>query len=156
MEPMTTLIGPSVLDPSLCISDLKTKRKSSVVQELIARAHETGAVRDAVLLRETVLLRERWCVTAVGKGVAVPNARSIAIEQPRIVIGRSRKGIDWDAPDGQPVQVVLLVLSPAEATEEAHTDRVVRATALTRQQRNRARLLDAVDASDVAELFHSS
>ncbi len=150
---MTTLIGPSVLDPSLCISDLKTKRRASVIHELVARAHAAGGVRNVDALCETLALRERWFGTGVGKGVAVPHARSIAVIEPRLVIGRSRRGIDWDAPDGLAVQLVLLVLSPAEASEDAHIDRVARATTLTRLHRNRARLIEAADAGAVADLL---
>ena len=150
---MTTLISPSVLDPSLCISDLKTKRRASAIQELVARVHAAGGVRNGEALCDTLVLRERWFGTGVGKGVAVPHARSIAVIEPRLVVGRSRKGIDWEAPDGLPVQLVLLVLSPSETSEDAHIDRVARAMTLTRLTRNRARLMDADDPGAVADLL---
>jgi len=153
MEPMTTTVGPSVLDPSLCISDLKTKRKHSVLHELVAHAGRAGAVRDAALLCDTLLLRERLFGTGIGKGVAVPHARSIGVIVPRLLVGRSPKGVEWDSPDGVAVQVVLLVLSPAEASEDAHVARVARATLLTRLHRNRSKLLLAEHANEVAELL---
>jgi mannitol/fructose-specific phosphotransferase system IIA component (Ntr-type) len=85
--------------------------------------------------------------------VAVPNARSIAVVSPRLLVGRSRKGVEWETPDGVAVQVVLLVLSPAEASEESHVDRIARATSLTRLHRNRSKLLLAVRADEVAEML---
>jgi mannitol/fructose-specific phosphotransferase system IIA component (Ntr-type) len=153
MEPMTTMIGPSVLDPSLCISDLKTKRKHSVLHELVAHAERAGGVRDVALLCDTLLLRERLLGTGIGKGVAVPHARSVGVIAPRLVVGRSQRGVEWESPDGVAVQVVLLVLSPAEASEDAHIARIVRATTLTRLHRNRSKLMLAEHANEVAELL---
>lgn len=153
MEPMTTLLGPSVLDPSLYISDLKTRRKAAVLAELVTRAHVAGVVRNADVLRETLLLRERVGGSAIGKGVAVPHARSIGVVDARFVIARSRRGIEWDAADGVPVQLVLLVLSPSESSEEAHAELVARAAGVGRLQRHRQRLLDASAFDGVLQVF---
>jgi len=150
---MTTQIGPLVLDPSLYISDLKLRRKPAVLQEFVTLASRAGAVREPAVLRETLLLRERLFGTAIGKGVAVPHACSIAVAEPRLVIARSRRGIDWDAPDGQPVHLVLLALSPADAGDGAHAEFVSRAAAIGRLQRNRTRLLQAVAFDEVADVF---
>ena len=150
---MTTQIGPLLLDPSLYIAELKLRRKPAVLQEFVAHATRAGAVREPQVLRETLLLRERLFGTAIGKGVAVPHARSIAVAESRLLIARSRRGIDWDAADGLPVHLVMLVLSPAEVGDEAHADFVCRAAGLGRLQRNRTRLLEAQAFKDVVEVF---
>jgi mannitol/fructose-specific phosphotransferase system IIA component (Ntr-type) len=150
---MTTLIGPSVLDPSLYIPDLKTKRKSSVLQELVARAHAAGAVRVPEVLRDTLLLRERLAASGIGKGVAVPHARSIAVVEPRLVIARSRRGVEWEAADEVPIQLVFLVLSPAETGEDGHATFVAHAASVSRLQKNRSRLLEAEEFAAVADVF---
>ena len=153
MAPMTTLIAPSVLDPSLYIPDLKTKRKASVLQELVTLAHGARAVREPEVLRDTLSLRERLACSGIGKGVALPHARSIAVVEPRLVIGRSLRGVAWEAADGVDVQLVVLVLSPAEASEDAHATFVAHAASVTRLQRNRARILEAEEFGAVAGLF---
>src|SRR5262245_11197048 len=134
---MTTLIGPAVLDPSLYISELKLRRKPAVLEELVAHATRAGAVCEPGVLRETLLLKERLFGSGIGKGVAVPHARSIAVTEQRLVIARSRRGVTWDAPDDLPVQLVMLALSPAETSADAHTEFVCRAAAIGRLQRNR-------------------
>jgi mannitol/fructose-specific phosphotransferase system IIA component (Ntr-type) len=150
---MATLIGPAVLDPSLYISELRLRRKPSVLQELVEHAARVGAVREPRVLLDTLLLRERLFGTGIGKGVAVPHARSIAVTEPRLLLARSHRGVSWDAEDDLPVQLVLLVLSPAELSDEAHTERVCRAAAIGRLQRNRVRLLEAEGFGQVAEVF---
>jgi len=150
---MAMAIGDSVLDSSLYIPELRPKRKESILEELVSRAHALGAVRAPILLRETLLLREKLGSTAVGKGVAIPNARSVAVIAPRLAVARSRRGIDWDAPDELPVHLVLLVLSPGEVSEEVHGEFVSRVAALMRLQRNRQRLTEAAGFDSVAALL---
>jgi mannitol/fructose-specific phosphotransferase system IIA component (Ntr-type) len=120
------------------------------LQELVACAQQARALREPSLLLETLCLRERLGSTAVGKGVAVPNARSIAVIEPRLVVARSRRGIDWKAPDEIPVQLVLLVLSPGEISLEAHHEFLARAANVARLQRHRQRLIEADDFDAVA------
>jgi mannitol/fructose-specific phosphotransferase system IIA component (Ntr-type) len=152
---MTLLLGPSVLDPSLYISDLKTRRKAAALAELVTRAHEAGVVRNPHVLRDTLLLRERVVPSAIGKGVAVPHARSIGVVDARIVVARSKRGVDWDV-EGDPVQLVLLVLSPAESSEDAHAERVARAASVARLQRHRQRLLEASAFEGIAQVFEDA
>src|SRR5262247_567318 len=111
---MTTVAVHPVPDSSLFLPDLKLKRKESVLHEMVCAAQRAGAVRESALLHETLLRRERWCGSAIGKGVAVPNARSLAITEPRLLVARLRRGLDWSAADEVPVQLVLLVLSTSE------------------------------------------
>jgi mannitol/fructose-specific phosphotransferase system IIA component (Ntr-type) len=150
---MTTVAVHSVPDSSLFLPDLKLKRIESVLHEMACAAQGVRAVRDVELLHETLLRRERWCPSAIGKGVAVPNARSLAVVEPRLVLARSRRGLDWGSSDGVPVQLVLMVLSPSETGVETHLERVTRAIALIRTQRNRQRLLEAGDAGVVTALL---
>jgi len=140
---MPTTLDPSVLDTALFIPDLRTRRKESVLQELVARAHEAGVVREPELLIETLYLRERLGSTAIGKSVAVPHARSIAVIEARVLVARSRRGIEWKAEDELPVQLVFLVITPGEFSIEAHHEWVARAVTFARLQRKRAKLLEA-------------
>lgn len=150
---MSTMLGSPVLDPALYVAELRFRRRETVIQEMVERAWQAGSVRDPALLNETIALRERLMGTAIGKGVAVPHARSISVREPRVIVARSKRGIDWSAPDGQPVHIVLLVLSPAESSKEVHHDLLARAIAPVRQQRNRQKVLDASDFEAVAAVF---
>ena len=58
--------------------------------------------------------RERLMGTATGGGgVAIPHARIESLQRPVLAFGRSSGGVDWDAPDGQLVHFVFLLLTPA-------------------------------------------
>lgn len=150
---MSTLLGSPVLDPALFVAELRFRRRETVLQEMVERAWQAGSVRDPALLLETLALRERVGCTAIGKSVAVPHARSITIREPRLVIARARRGVDWNAPDGQPVHIILLALSPGEVTREIHHDFLAKVIAPVRLQRGRQKLMDAEDFESVAALF---
>lgn len=150
---MTLGTVPSVLDPSLYIPELKTRRKEAALTDLVCLAHQAGAVRGPELLVDLLVMRERLGSTAIGKGVALPHARSFTVSRPQLVVARSRRGVDWDAPDELPVTLVLLSLAPGEWSEEAHHAFLGRAAAVARLQRNRQRLLDAASFEDVASVL---
>ena len=138
-----------VLDPALFIPDLRPRTRQAVLEHLASLAHEAGAVGDPALLNELLALRERAGTTALGKGVALPHARSLTVRRPMLVVARSARGIDWDAADEQRVTLVILALSPGEWGDEAHHAFLTRAASLARLQRHRQRLLEAESVEDV-------
>jgi PTS system fructose-specific IIC component len=69
-------------------------------------------VRDAVLDRELV------APTGLGDEVAIPHAAIEGLERPLLALGRSPRGIDFDAPDGRPARIVFLLLIPPKAYDE--------------------------------------
>ena len=150
---MTLGMVAPVLDPALYIPELRPRTKEAVLEHLVTLAHGAGAVGAPALLLELLTLREGVGSTAVGKGVAIPHARSLTVRRPLLVLARSHRGIEWDAPDDQRVTLVLLALSPGEWGEETHHAFLGRAAAIARLQRNRQRLLDAESYADVASVL---
>ena len=106
-------------------------------------ARELGVVTDPELLLDLLKLRERLGNTGLGKGTAVPQARSSTVLVPRVIVARSRRGIDWGAADETPVTLAMLVLAPAEWSDEAYLSLISRTASATRLQRNRQKLMEA-------------
>jgi mannitol/fructose-specific phosphotransferase system IIA component (Ntr-type) len=154
--PMMLGTATPVLDSSLYIPELKARAKESVLAQIVAAAYQSGAVRGAGPLLELLRLRERLGTTALGKGVAVPHARSLTVDRPSLVVARSHRGVDWDAPDGLPANLILLVLSPGEWGEEAHQAFIARAVGVARIQRNRHRLLEAENFAEVSDVLREA
>ena len=149
---MSTLLGQA-LHPAHLISELKTRSRDSVLVELARQAQEAGVALEADLLSAALRMRERLGPTCVGRGVAIPNARSLTVARPVVMVGRSRRGVDWGAADGEAVRLVVLVLSPATMPAARHLAEVARALAATRTARARQRLLESVSAEAVAGLL---
>lgn len=153
---MTTGSTSTVFDTSLFIPELRYGRRDPALGEMTARAARAGCVSSPRLLRGTLAMRERAGSTALGRGAALSHARSVHVVEPCMVFARSRRGIEWDAPDGEPVRLVLLMLSPAELTAEMHVEWIARGASVLRLQRQRQRLLEAPGFEAVASILAES
>jgi PTS system nitrogen regulatory IIA component len=105
-----TVLG--AFQPSLFIPKLTAKKKDDVLREMVAQVCASGVVRDSDPLLEMLRSRERLGSTGIGRGVAVPHGRSLAIPRLVAAFGRHPKGVDWDAVDSEPVHLVFLILAP--------------------------------------------
>jgi mannitol/fructose-specific phosphotransferase system IIA component (Ntr-type) len=133
---------PPVSSSTLELVELRHKRRESALAQMVAAAGRLGAVREPMLLLATLVRSERLAPSAIGKGVAVPGARTIGVARPVTLLGRSARGIDWGGSLG-PVHLVMLVLSPSGALLEMHASRVLGAAHALRLQRVRQRLMEA-------------
>jgi len=149
---MSILIGPA-LHPAQLIQDLRSCSRDPALGELVRRAQGIGVTREPESLRAALLMRERLGSTAVGRGVAVPNARSLVVSKAVLLVGRSRRGLDWGGKDRGLVHVVVMVISPAEVSAPRHVAAVARVVAATRSARARQRLFESEAPDEIAELL---
>ena len=96
------------------IPNLQATTRQAVIQELCQELAEHDHVPDYETLSAAVYAREKLMGTGVGNGIAVPHARLESLSKPIITCGRSLTGVDWDAPDGLPVHLVFLLLTPTQ------------------------------------------
>lgn len=73
---------------------------------------------SATAIFDALLNRERLGSTALGEGVAVPHCRLPHSDRTVGVLLQLAEGIDFDAPDGKPVDLMFVLVVPAEATDE--------------------------------------
>jgi Kef-type K+ transport system membrane component KefB len=92
--------------------DLAAETPEAAIEELCARLAGAPGAPEPAACAEAVKARERVAGTATGGGLAIPHARLESLQRPLLVFGRSRAGIDWDSPDGAPVHLVFMLLSP--------------------------------------------
>ncbi|MCG3126849.1 MAG: PTS system fructose-specific EIIABC component [Phycisphaerae bacterium] len=103
------------------VPELQSLDRNGVIRELVEVLAAGGHIQaqDVESVVRTIVKREKQRgTTGFGKGVAAPHGK---IEQlPRVVaaLGRSSRGIDFQALDGGRVYTVILILSPAERPEE--------------------------------------
>ncbi len=96
------------------IANLSARSKDGVLSEMSKILAEDDDVRDPGLLLEMIRRRESLGSTGLGHGVAVPHGRSTAANKTKVVFARSKRGIDFGAPDGEPCQLFFLIVAPYE------------------------------------------
>ena len=99
-----------LLLPERIIPSLKAKDKKTALNELINLLKKLKLVTDSDTVQKRITERENLETTALGNGIAFPHARLEIDGKVEMVIGRSKKGIDFGAPDGEPVHVIFLAV----------------------------------------------
>ncbi|OGW75621.1 MAG: hypothetical protein A2Z72_00480 [Omnitrophica bacterium RBG_13_46_9] len=132
--PKSGAIPLSRLTDESCINmDMKSRKPDGILYELAEIAQESGIAVSIENLLIQLKKREQMLSTAIGKGVAIPPPRNPSDELFRktgLIIGRSAKGLDFDAPDGKKVHLFFMTCA---------TDVVLHLNLLSKI----ARLLDA-------------
>jgi nitrogen PTS system EIIA component len=107
-----------LLSPMDVMIDVRASNKRLLLQELAAKAAASlGLPADQVT--SYLLKREELGSTGIGKGVAIPHARLPDLQRPHGVFAKLKQGIEFDAIDGQAVDIVCVLLLPAAAENEA-------------------------------------
>ena len=107
--PLTDLLNPAAILPAL-----KVNSKKQALQELAGKAAAlTGQSERAVL--DVLVQREKLGSTAVGNGIAIPHGKLPKIDRLFGLFARLARPVDFEALDGQPVDLVFLILAPEGA-----------------------------------------
>ena len=85
-------------------------------------------------------------LTELGEGVAIPHGKLRDIDRLMICFGRHRRGIDFDAMDGQPAHLFFMLIAPEDAAG-IHLKALARISKLLKNPEVRERLLTAPDAA---------
>jgi mannitol/fructose-specific phosphotransferase system IIA component (Ntr-type) len=143
-----------LIDAAALIGELEAKTKEAALKELLAAAQATGAVPAAAVkaLQKRLGDREAIGSTGLGNGVAVPHVKGDQVDRATLVLGRCRKGLEWQAIDGRPVQVLFLLVSPSDEPE-VHLQCLRWIAGLARNADFRRFLLDAADPAAMRELL---
>ncbi len=106
---LTDLVAPNAIIPAL-----KVNNKKQVLLELAARAAVlTGQNERAIF--DILMQRERLGSTAVGNGIAIPHGKMPNLTRLFGLFARLQRPIDFEALDGQPVDLIFLLLAPEGA-----------------------------------------
>ncbi len=100
------------IDPEKDEAKERNRLKEEVVDELTDIFMATGQVRNRNKFHHDLLSRERKASTAIGKGLALPHVRSMQPKQFCMIFARSRAGVEFSSPDGEPVHVFFGMAAP--------------------------------------------
>jgi len=92
--------------------NLAGSSKGEVIEQLLERLDRAGAVADRHQVLFDLQARERQGSTALGRGLALPHAKSSGVYRPALAFGRCPVGVDFDALDGKPVHLIFLLVIP--------------------------------------------
>ncbi len=99
-----------------CAVNMSSKKKA--LEQLSQLIIKGDASLRAVEVFESLVARERLGSTGLGKGIALPHGRLKSSNKTIVAFLKLSTGVDYDAPDDEPVDLLCALLVPAESTEE--------------------------------------
>ncbi|MEO8232741.1 MAG: PTS sugar transporter subunit IIA [Ignavibacteriota bacterium] len=142
-----------LLKPEFIISDLKGETKEEIINELVDLFKDDSRIEDIEKVRSAVLDREKVMSTGVGKGFAIPHGKTNSVKEIIGAFGKIKNGIDYDALDGNPVQLVFLLVGKDNLIS-THIKLLSRISRLMNKDDFRHRLTEANNADEIVKLFN--
>lgn len=136
-----------ILALSAIFPTLRVSSKKQALQELSAHAAEI-LKRDEREIFETLNQRERLGSTGVGNGIAIPHGKLAKMDKLFGMFARLEKPIDFEALDGEPVDLIFLLLAP-EAAGADHLKALARVARLLRDPEVARKLRNSRDAATI-------
>jgi mannitol/fructose-specific phosphotransferase system IIA component (Ntr-type) len=109
-----------VINLEVNLPNLTVISKDEAIGAMVEHLGATGHIRAENLgeIIAAVLHHEATAPTGLGRGIAMPNARVAAVNRIVGAVGRSKGGVQFDSPDGEPVHTIFLILAPAEQLDD--------------------------------------
>lgn len=98
------------------LMDMRAATKNDAITELVDLLCGAYRLKDRDTILEAVRRREETASTGVGMGLAVPHAKTDAVDRLYMAFGLHRQGIDFDCADGQPAHLFFIMISARDRT----------------------------------------
>ncbi len=137
--PLSDLVAPNAIMPALRVNG-----KKQALQEIAARAADLTGQNERTIF-EILVQREKLGSTGVGNGIAIPHGKLAKLDKLFGLFARLERPSDFEALDGQPVDLVFLLLAPEGAGAD-HLRALARVARLLRDPEVARKLRESRDS----------
>ena len=132
--------------------NLESKNKNAVIRELYNNLKQTNLIKDEEQGLNDIFKREDMGSTGIGKRIALPHAKTKAVDELMITFGISRNGISYNSVDDENVNIFFMFLCPENKTQE-YLNVLARISRLIREDKFVNDLLKATSNQEILELI---
>lgn len=143
-----------ILRKDKIIPSMTSKFKNDAINELIDLFKNDERVKDVESMRDSVHDREKIMSTGVGKGFAIPHAKSNSVTDIIAAFGKVDDPVDFQALDGQPVNLIFLLVGK-ENFVGPHIKLLSRISRMMNKEEFRENLANAKTADEIFDLFEN-
>ena len=133
-------------------AEIDSDNKEDVINELISLLEDDKSVRNLNEIKESVLEREEIMSTGVGKGFAIPHAKTGAVKGIVACFARTSKQIDFNALDGEPVNLIFLLVGEDNLVGP-HIKLLSRISRMMNKDEFREALQNASSSDEIYKIF---
>ncbi|RLD13088.1 PTS sugar transporter subunit IIA [candidate division KSB1 bacterium] len=137
---------------TLIFLDVDAKDKQEAIRRTIDMMQASGAISSGDKFYQAVMEREALGSTAIGKGLALPHARTQYVDEIIIALTRLKSGIAFDAADGEPVELIFLLGTPIKIVGE-YLSVLAKLSKIVKDDKTRKKLLKAKSAVEIKSIF---
>ncbi len=134
--------------------NLESKNKNAVIRELYNNLLKTNLIKDEEQALNDIFAREEMGSTGIGKKIALPHAKTKAVDELMITFGISRNGIAYNSIDDENVNIFFMFLCPENKTRE-YLKVLARISRLIREDRFVDSLLKASSNEEILEIIRT-
>ena len=142
----------NVLKENMVFLDFKADNKDQAIEKLIASVADTGVISEPDVLKDALFEREKLGTTGVGGGIAMPHARSASVKDLTVAFFRADDGIDFNAVDSKPVNIIFMLLAPV-SSGGAYLKLLAKISRLLRSDDFRTALMEASSPTDIMKII---
>ena len=132
--------------------DMKATNKTEAILELTKLLEKTGKLDSFDKTLEALKDREKLGSTGIGKGVAIPHAKTEFAKDLVIAFGVSKQGVNFNAVDDAKVNIFFAFASPLK-NSQTYLKILARISRLIRNDDFREKLLSAKNPQEIIELI---
>lgn len=134
--------------------NLESTDKKSILKELFNKLSSAQEITDAELCFKDLMYREKLGSTGIGKGVAVPHAKTQGVKELIMTLGISKNPIAYDSIDNEDVNIFFMFLSPVDLSQE-YLIILARISRFIRDDLFRKQLLNAKTSEEIFEILEA-
>jgi fructose-specific phosphotransferase system IIA component len=135
------------------ILDIKSRNKTGVIKEIASTLKNSDKLKDYDKLLKDISVREKLNTTGIGNFVAIPHARTDAVDNFIIAFGRSKKGVNFNSIDKKPAKFIAVMGTPKNKGLNEYLQLLAHLTRLLNKSSFQKSLLEAKNQQDIVNLF---
>ncbi len=132
--------------------DLVSRDKKGIIKELFSSLAKCNEVIDEKKCYDDLLERENLGSIGIGKGVAIPHAKTEGVEKIIMTIGISKKPIEYNSIDNEDVRIFFMFLSPVELSQE-YLILLAKISRFIKEDKFREELLNAKTKEEIVDIL---
>ncbi|HPR18472.1 MAG TPA: cation:proton antiporter [Candidatus Cloacimonadota bacterium] len=140
---LASLLGDRVVE-------MMATNQQEAIFELAQIMVKQHIINETNMITNSIAERERLSSTGIGNGIAIPHCRLSGIDKTYVAAGLLRHPVDWNAPDGKPIELLFLILTPDGKPEE-HLKSIRAIATAVRQHDLKTEFMKALRSVDLVD-----
>jgi PTS system fructose-specific IIC component len=142
-----------LLSQNTILLNIEGNQKEKTIDQLVSVLFNAGKINDQVEFKAAILKREGQSTTGIGDGIAIPHAKTKAVNEAAIVFGKSASGVNYESLDGKPAHLFFMIAAP-EGANNTHLEALARLSGMLMKAEVRYELLKATSAEEVIDTIN--